>query len=349
MLQFHRPRITATPMPAPAPGIDADWQGVPEFAFAVLGQAWADGDIAGAAPLFAPDACLRRADHVAEGPGPLLEDALGLCAAFPDARFVGEEAIWHPPPPRDAGGVAGTVVATRGSWLGRHDGPGPCGPPTGRRVRWRSMGEIWASAGQVGDLWAITDTAGLLAQTSGESAEAYALRRLVAAGGPERCPQPLSPEADPEGPYGGRGPHSEAADALADLIERMMGGHLAAVSRQCDPACEAVHPAAETAFGTEGVRAFWAGLRAALPSASFRVEHRLAAGALGDGARAALRWSLYGRHDGFGRYGAPSGAYLYVMGLTQAESGPRGWRRLWTLIDDVAIWTQIHLARGAGR
>ncbi len=347
MLHLHRPRITAKPLPAPAPGIGPDWAGVPEFAFAALGGAWADGDIARAAPLFAPDAPLRMADHVGEGPGPLLEDALSRSAAFPEASFLGEDAIWHPPPVRDSDGVAGTAIAARGSWLGRHTGAGLFGAPGGRQVRWRCLAELWATEGQVADLWAVTDTAGLLAATSGESAEAFARRRLKATGGGDRQPAVLTPKTDTEGPYAGRGPNSEAADGLADLIDRVMGGNLSALDGACDAACEGVLPGGVDSFGVADQRGFWAGLRAALPSASFRIEHRLATGAMGDSARAAIRWSLYGRHDGFGRYGTPSGGYLYVLGLTQAESGPRGWRRMWTMIDDVAIWTQVHVARGS--
>ncbi len=62
--------------------------------------------------------------------------------------------------------------------------------------------------------------------------------------------------------------------------------------------------------------------------------------------RAAVRWSLFGRHDGWGGFGAPSGAAVYVMGITHAEFGPWGLRREWTLYDETAIWTQIALHEG---
>ncbi|MEL7178104.1 MAG: nuclear transport factor 2 family protein, partial [Pseudomonadota bacterium] len=62
--------------------------------------------------------------------------------------------------------------------------------------------------------------------------------------------------------------------------------------------------------------------------------------------RAAVRWSLHGKHDGWGVFGAPTGAEVYVMGITHAEFGPRGLRREFTLIDETAIWKQILLATG---
>jgi hypothetical protein len=66
--------------------------------------------------------------------------------------------------------------------------------------------------------------------------------------------------------------------------------------------------------------------------------------------RAALRWSLWGRHEGWGAFGAPTGAQVYAMGISHAEFGPRGLRRgdpAFTLFDETAIWTQIALQTGA--
>jgi hypothetical protein len=62
--------------------------------------------------------------------------------------------------------------------------------------------------------------------------------------------------------------------------------------------------------------------------------------------RAALRWSLTGKHDGWGTFGAPTGAEVYVMGISHAEFGPRGLRREWTLYDETAIWMQILAHQG---
>ena len=62
--------------------------------------------------------------------------------------------------------------------------------------------------------------------------------------------------------------------------------------------------------------------------------------------RAALRWSLWGRHDGFGAFGEPTHAMVYVLGMSHAEFGPWGVRREWVLYDDTAIWKQILLKTG---
>ena len=67
---------------------------------------------------------------------------------------------------------------------------------------------------------------------------------------------------------------------------------------------------------------------------------------------AAVRWALSGKHSGWGMFGAPSGADVYVWGVSHAEFGPwgaNGWgiRREYVIFDEVMIWKQIHLHTGA--
>ena len=67
--------------------------------------------------------------------------------------------------------------------------------------------------------------------------------------------------------------------------------------------------------------------------------------------RAALRWILEGKHDGWGVFGKPTGADVYIMGMAHAEYGalvtgiPKI-RKEYVLYDEVAIWKQILLKTG---
>ena len=62
--------------------------------------------------------------------------------------------------------------------------------------------------------------------------------------------------------------------------------------------------------------------------------------------RAAIRWSLTGKHDGWGAFGKPTGAEVHVMGASHVEFGPRGIRREYTLYDETSIWKQIAIKTG---
>jgi hypothetical protein len=62
--------------------------------------------------------------------------------------------------------------------------------------------------------------------------------------------------------------------------------------------------------------------------------------------RAAIRWGLYGTHSGWGSFGAPSDAKVYVMGASHVEFGPHGVRREYVLFDETSIWKQILMKTG---
>jgi len=84
-------------------------------------------------------------------------------------------------------------------------------------------------------------------------------------------------------------------------------------------------------------------LRSSFPSANFSIDHQIGREDPLLSPRAAVRWSLLGKHDGWGMFGQPTGAKVYIMGFTHAEFGPYGLRREYTLFDPVSIWKQIFI------
>ena len=94
------------------------------------------------------------------------------------------------------------------------------------------------------------------------------------------------------------------------------------------------------------------GLRAAFPNAAFTVEHVIGREDEMMCPRAAVRWSLWGKHEGWGAFGVPTGAEVYVLGISHADfgaviSGQPKVRREFTLFDETAVWKQILLQTGA--
>jgi hypothetical protein len=187
---------------------------------------------------------------------------------------------------------------------------------------------------------------GAIVRQMGLDPEDYARDLIVREGGPETCVRPFTPAIDRPGPYAGKGNDNEWGLAYAGILESIMAADLAIIPKQYDRACELHYPGAVTAHSHGAADAFWIGLRASFPSARFAVEHRIGRDDPLSPPRAALRWSLAGRHDGWGAFGAPTGAEVYVMGAAHAEFGPRGVRREYVLYDETAIWKQIHLKTG---
>lgn len=325
----------------------------------VLGAGWTDGRLWSLERAIHPDAWLRTGLAVAAGPGAAMAAALADLGQIETAAYYAESTLCNATGPDDLCPLAlsgmeadtalqdGAILSLRGSLTGRM---AATGTPPGQDIRLRIMADLWCAGGQVRDGWILRDTAAA-AGAQGMHPSDWARARLRAAGAADRIPPPLTPDTDPDGPYVARSPggqQGEWGETLAARLRRIMDGDLDAVVRCCDPACEHTLPGGVSRLGSGPARAFWAGLRAALPGAAFRVEHRHGAAPPRAAPQAAVRWSLYGRHDGPGRFGAPTGCFLHVLGMTQVEFGPRGIRREWTLIDDCAVWTQIAVATAPG-
>ena len=165
-------------------------------------------------------------------------------------------------------------------------------------------------------------------------------------GGAEHCSKPLTPANDIEGPYKGTGNNNEWGNRYADMITRIMGAEMSAIPHEYDRACSLEHPGGVSATGHEASDEFWMGLRASFPSAVFTVHHCIGRDDDTMPPRAAVRWSLHGTHDGWGAFGAPTHADVYILGISHAEYGPYGLRREWVLYDEAAIWKQIVLETG---
>ncbi len=100
-------------------------------------------------------------------------------------------------------------------------------------------------------------------------------------------------------------------------------------------------PGGETRYGHVDIDRFYLGYLASFPDAAFRVESATVNRDPGRPLRVAMRWSLQGTHAGFGHFGQPTGAPVYVMGFSQAEIVDGQVRYEWVVTDEVAIWKQI--------
>jgi hypothetical protein len=128
-----------------------------------------------------------------------------------------------------------------------------------------------------------------------------------------------------------------------------MAGDLSVILEAYDEQCHCLYAGSREGHCPSDVNAFWATLRSSVPRAKFTIQHTI--GRVDDlmPPRAAIRWTLEGRHEGWGAFGRPTGAEVYIMGISHAEFGPRGIRREYALFDEVAVWKQILLQTPALR
>lgn len=211
-------------------------------------------------------------------------------------------------------------------WLSaQHGTDGPYGPSTHKHIGYNILLDVKASP-NINDIWQIRDQGALL-------------RRLKIDLPTWARTHSAKPVIKPDAPCDR--PNNQWADTLSELISSVMSGNFSVFEDTYDPSVELWHPSGERSTGILAAEAFWLSLRAAMPSAVFIVASATASEDRPSPPRATIRWYLSGQHDGWGRFGPPTRATICAMGITQVEFGPRGIRREWTIIDELAVWRQI--------
>lgn len=321
-------------------GFDDRWADFPDYIIGITREIWEDRGLSTLHDYYAPDIVVRSPGSVVVGNRSVIGATLATLAEFPDRTLLGEDVIWSGTP------QAGLLSSHRLLSQATHLGSGVYGPATGRRLTYRILADCHARDNIIDDEWLVRDQGAIVRQMGWEP-RAYVADLIAREGGAAACVRPLTPATDMAGPYDGQGNDHELGLRYDDILTRIMGADLAVIPKAYDRAVHAEYPGGVTVHGTPEVDRFWIGLRAAFPDAAFRIEHRIGRDDPDMPPRAAIRWSLTGTHSGWGVFGAPSGAEVYVLGISHAEFGPWGLRREWTLYDETAVWKQILMATEA--
>ncbi len=320
-------------------GFSNRWTDFPDYILGVTREIWEDRGIATLHHTYTPDIPVRTPSGTVVGNEAVIAATMATLAEFPDRELLGEDVIWSGDPD------VGMLSSHRLRCVATHAKDGVYGKATGKVLDYRVLADCHAINDQINDEWMVRDQTSIIKQL-GWTAEDYARDLIAREGGPEACAKPLTPDTVIEGPYTGRGNDNEWGQKHADILSRIMGADMAVIPAEYDRACNLEYSGGVSALSHTGADQFWMGLRAAFPSAKFQIEHQIGRDDPLMPPRSAVRWSLWGKHDGWGAFGPPTGAEVFVLGISHAEFGPWGLRREWTLIDDTAIWKQILLKTG---
>ena len=320
-------------------GFDSKFTDFPDYILGITKEIWEDRGLATLHHYYSDDIVVRSPGSVVIGNGDVISATMATLAEFPDRRLLGEDVIWSGTP------EDGMLSSHRILSTATHLGSGVYGPATGKTLTYRVIADCHAINNQINDEWLIRDQGAIVTQM-GWSVPNYARDLIVAEGGAEACSKPFTPVIDKPGPYKGRGNENEWGQRYASMLQQIMGAEMSVIRAEYDRACHLYCPCGEEVRSFEGADKFWMELRSSFPNARLTIDHQIGRDDPLMPPRAAIRWSLHGKHEGYGRYGRPTGAEVYIMGASHAEYGPWGLRREWVLFDEVAIWKQIHLHTG---
>ncbi|OYW61878.1 MAG: polyketide cyclase [Rhodobacterales bacterium 12-65-15] len=326
-------------------GFDEKFRDFPDYILGITKEIWEDRGIATLHRYYAPKIIVRSPASVVIGNDRVIAATMATLAEFPDRTLLGEDVIWSGTP------EAGMLSSHRLLSTATHAGDGAYGKATGKRLTYRILADCHAINNQIDDEWLIRDQGAIVRQMGWDPRD-FARDQIAREGGPDLCVKPLSPSTDQPGPYKGHGNDNEWGQRHADLLTRIMAADFAAIPQTYDRAATLHYPGHVTDHGHGPADRFWMSLRAAFPDAAFTIHHRIGRDDPLMPPRSAIRWSLHGKHSGWGAFGAPTGAEVHILGISHAEHGPfhaQGWglRREYTLIDETAIWKQIILHQGA--
>lgn len=325
-------------------GFDEKFQDFPDYIIGITKEIWEDRGIATLHDYYHPEIVVRSPASVVIGNQNVIGATMATLAEFPDRQLLGEDVIWSGTP------ETGMLSSHRIISTATHAGSGAYGAATGKQLRYRILADCHARNNMIDDEWLIRDQ-GAIVRQMGWDPKTFAADQIAREGGPEACVRPLTPATDQPGPYTGMGNDDPWGAQYAEILQRIMSADMAAIPDCYDRACQLEYPGGHTGHGWGDADRFWMSLRAAFPDAKFTCEHVIGRDDPTMPPRAAIRWSLSGKHSGWGAFGAPTGAEVYVLGISHAEFGSFGvaapkLRREFTLFDETAVWKQILLQTG---
>lgn len=325
-------------------GFDPKFKDFPDYIIGITKEIWEDRGLATLHEYYAKDIVVRMPGSVSTGNQGVIGATMATLAEFPDRTLFGEDVIWSGTP------EDGMLSSHRILSTATHLGDGAFGKATGKPLTYRILADCHAKNNAIDDEWLIRDNSAVVRQMGWDPVE-YTRDQIAREGGPEACIKPLTPHNDMEGPYKGRGNDNEWGERYAEILNRIMAADLAVIPAEYDRAVQGEYPGGETGHSWAAVDRFWMGLRASFPNATFKIEHQIGRDDAMMPPRSAIRWSLHGKHEGWGTFGAPTGAEVYVLGISHAEfgalvTGEPKVRREYTLYDELAIWKQILLQTG---
>lgn len=320
-------------------GFNERWKDFPDYIIGITQEIWENRGIGTLHHYYTPDLIVRSPSSVVIGNQNVIGATMATLAEFPDRTLLGEDVIWSGTPEE------GMLSSHRIISTATHANDGLYGKASGKKLTYRIIADCHAINDQINDEWLIRDQGAIVKQLGWEG-KAYAANQIENEGGAEKCTKPFNAAIDIPGPYLGKGNDNEWGEKYADILNRIMNAEMSAIPAEYDRACQLEYPSGFTGYSWGDADQFWMGLRSAFPNAEFTIHHQIGRADEMLSPRSAIRWSIQGKHEGWGAFGAPTQAEVYVMGICHAEFGPYGLRREYVLFDETAVWKQILLHTG---
>ncbi len=332
----------------------SEYTSLTEYILGITYRIWEGRDLALIRRYYSDDCWVMTPSGIVIGVEPVITGTRATLAMFPDRELLGEDVIFADHG-KELGNTRGFLSSHRIMSPMTHLGAGMFGPATGRRLFVRTIADCLVVGDIITEEWLVRDQGAIAAQTGTSSealgrafAEADSSQGHAASSGrtPWQIDQWNAVQAGQREHHAVLQAHPAAAAVREQMgllftpaVLTMEPDELAA---RYDRAVNLHLPEARFAAGWPALLAFVARYVTAFPDLRLVIDHSIACDEPGRPIRVSTRWRLAGTHLGEGAYGVPSGAKILILGITHSElAGGRVMREFW-LVDETAIWRQIH-------
>jgi len=317
-------------------GFDAEFANLDQYIRVITDRVWEGRRIDDIRRYYGDDCAVESPSSVSIGLEPVMESTRATLRAFPDRRLLAEDVIIS------GDEEAGFLSSHRIFSPMTHAGDGVFGPATQRPVYVRTIADCVCLNNRIVHEWLVRDQAAIARQI-GLLPRDVAQSWIDRSGGWNKGPMPLAPT-----PYQSFiDPHPLAqryAQELTQIWEQQDRGFL---ERNHAATCISCLPAGNVAVGSHVLIRFWTELSAPFEVGQTSIEHLVANERSGRATAIAARWRARLTHSRPGRFGAPSGHPVEILGISHGEYEGGQLVREWHLIDEIAIWMQILTPRTA--
>jgi predicted ester cyclase len=323
------------------PGFDAEFVDFPHYIIRITERIWHDREVDLCLKWYSDDCAIHTLGGDIRGARTVVDNTWATLEAFPDRRLDADNVIWS-----DEGNGAfysSHLITSKMTNRGASD----FGPATGRKVRVRTIADCLCSENRIVEEWLVRDNLAIALQL-GFDPDAIAARqaRDDAGRGFDLLAFHAGSVAQARSGHRAAAEPGSAAAVACDMLETLWNARRwDEAHRLYDYRVGAAYPGGSSLYGHDEVAGWLAPFWQSLPDARLSVTHVAEIPYLGEARDVAVRWALAGTHAGAGRYGPPTGASVFVLGVSHYRVIRGRIREEVTIWDDLALRRQIETAR----
>ena len=323
------------------PGFDKEFVDFPHYIIRITERIWHDRDVEKCLDWYAEDCAIHTMAGDISGAQTVVENTWATLKAFPDRRLDADNVIWSSE--GDGAFYSSHLITSKMT----NEGASEFGPVTGKHIRVQTIADCLCKDNRVIEEWLVRDNLAAVQQLG------FDADRLAKDQAQSDMINNFSliefHAANREAVLGEEQADTSASNAIQIAARALRSSFsdtpLKSLREVFDFRVSASFPGDVLAYGPDQIQSWMAELIKAFPDLKLSIDHVAEVPYLGQAMDVALRWSAIGTHQGAGRYGAPSGAPIFILGVTQFRIINNRVRKQVTIWDDIALRRQIVTAR----